>query len=49
MHCLTFSPPCSVIFGLEVKCGCKVTEVATKILRVMMAKMLTSNSVDVFV
>jgi hypothetical protein len=34
-------------FGLEVKCGCKVTEVLTKILLVAMAKMIFSDSVDV--
>jgi hypothetical protein len=35
MHHLTSFPPCSAIFVLEVECGCKVTEVATKILLAM--------------
>ena len=49
MHHLTSSPPCSSIFSLEVECGYKVTEVATKIILVVMAKILYSKSIDVTV
>ncbi len=40
---------CSAIFSLEIECGCKVIENATKNLLLAMAKMLSSDSIDVIV